>query len=144
MFLCASLGTLFSSYCTEYIFLVCFKRYFIYTVRDRHIVGICESASSGGTRIDTKLRLFRLSWCIVDIFIKFPGNKILLYGLPRALKSLTSQKCRSDSTVKYQSCSLYKMVTWIHFAAYSVPACDIVCRVITTSLPGERVMCYCS
>ena len=34
--LCASLGNLFSGYCTDYIFLVCFKRYFIYTVRVAH------------------------------------------------------------------------------------------------------------
>ena len=64
--LCASLGNLFSSYCTDYIFLVCFKRYFIYTVRaaqseDLHV----SSASSSGTAtLRTKLGLVQLSWCI--------------------------------------------------------------------------------
>ena len=41
----ASLGNLFSGYCTDYIFLVCFKRYFIYTVRVAH-----RGAAHGGEK----------------------------------------------------------------------------------------------
>ncbi|KAK2172491.1 hypothetical protein NP493_956g00037 [Ridgeia piscesae] len=144
--LCASLGNLFSGYCTDYIFLVCFKRYFIYTVRVAHRGALRGSKEWNDTR--NQWHVLSCVYGFLDVH-RITGDRnvvhviaiALLPSSAHALECTDQEKLLQIFADRFDMASvlfLYKMLTHSFISLYgSSRVCDIVRHVIVRWLRAK-------